>query len=65
MGGQIYHDKAGREYWIQTGSFTGTNAFVITKPNGTTIAVLFNFKPFNLFSQFRPELKSMLVNSGF
>jgi N-acyl-D-amino-acid deacylase len=65
MGGQIYHDKAGREYWIQTGSFTGTNAFVISKPNGTTIAVLFNIKPFNLFAQFRPELKNILMNSNF
>jgi CubicO group peptidase (beta-lactamase class C family) len=65
IGGQIYHDQAGREYWIQTGSFTGTNAYVITKPNGTTIAVLFNFKPFNLFSQFRPELRNMLINSNF
>jgi CubicO group peptidase (beta-lactamase class C family) len=67
VGGQIYHDKAGKQYWLQTGSFTGSNALVVTKPNGTTIAVIFNSRPsiYNFLSQFRPELRNIIINSNF
>lgn len=64
IGGQIYHNQAGKEYWIQTGSFTGTNAFVLTTPEGITIAVLFNSRPsiYNFLSQFRPELRKLVLS---
>lgn len=66
VGSQVYHDPAGKEYWLQTGSFTGTNAFVITKPNGTVIAIVFNSRPsiFNFLSKFRPELKAVAVKNN-
>lgn len=63
MGGII--SKAGKEInWIQTGSFTGTNALIITKPDGTTVAVVFNTRPasFSFFSKFRPELRKILMD---
>ncbi len=62
IGGII--SKVGKQtYWIQTGSFTGTNALIITKPDDTTIAVVFNSRPasFPFFSRFRPELRRLLM----
>lgn len=66
MGG-IIDNRNGQRYWIQTGSFTGTNALVVTKPDGVTIAVVFNYRPdaYSLFSRFRPELRALLINSNF
>lgn len=64
MGGIISNlDK--ERYWIQTGSFTGTNAMILTKPNGTTIAVIFNYRPdtYSFLARFRPELRRLLINS--
>lgn len=51
----------GQPYWIATGSFTGTNAIVIRKPNGTTIAVVFNSRPpmYHMFRNFRPKLQQL------
>jgi N-acyl-D-amino-acid deacylase len=64
MGGIIYNLN-GQRYWIQTGSFTGTNALIVTKPNGTTIAVIFNYRPdtYSFLAKFRPELRRLLINS--
>lgn len=64
MGGIVYNLN-GRRYWIQTGSFTGTNALIVTKPNGTTIAVIFNYRPdtYSFLSKFRPELRRILISS--
>jgi len=66
MGGIIYWVN-GKRYWIQTGSFTGTNVLIVTKPDDTTIAVVFNSRPsIGVFlGRFRPELRKILVNSGF
>lgn len=66
MGGIIYWLN-GKAYWIQTGSFTGTNALIVTKPNGTTIAVIFNYRPdaSSFLKRFRPELRRILINSEF
>lgn len=63
MGTKVYYMKDG-VYWIQTGSFTGTNAMVVNKPDGTSIAVIFNTRPsmYNFFSRFRPELKALLLS---
>lgn len=65
IGGIISHVNQQR-YWIQTGSFTGSNALVITKPNGTTIAILFNYRPdaYSFLSRFRPELKNLIIRSS-
>lgn len=64
IGGIIDNEKSG-QYWIQTGSFTGTNAYILTKPNGVTIAVIFNTRPaiYGFLSKFRPELNRLLMNS--
>lgn len=64
MGGIIYLIN-GQRYWVQTGSFTGTNAFIVTKPDDTTIAVIFNTRPniYSFLSQFRPQLRQLLMNS--
>jgi len=64
MGGIVYNLN-GQRYWIQTGSFTGTNALIVTKPNGTTIAVVFNYRPdtYSFLAKFRPELRRLLINS--
>ncbi len=66
MGGIIYYLK-GQRYWIQTGSFTGSNALIVTKPNGTTIAVLFNYRPeaYSFLSRFRPVLRRMMMTNTF
>jgi CubicO group peptidase (beta-lactamase class C family) len=66
MGGIIYWLN-GNAYWIQTGSFTGTNALIVTKPNGTTIAVIFNYRPdtYSFLHRFRPELRKVLINNDF
>jgi CubicO group peptidase (beta-lactamase class C family) len=65
MGGIIY-TVGGQRYWVQTGSFTGTNALVVTKPDGTTIAVIFNTRPniSGFLSRFRPELRVLLMTSN-
>ncbi len=65
MGGIVYNLNNQR-YWIQTGSFTGTNAMIMTKPDGTTIAIIFNYRPdtYSFLSKFRPELRRLLINSG-
>lgn len=64
MGGIVYNLN-GQRYWLQSGSFTGTNALIVTKPNGTTVAVIFNYRPdtHSLFVRFRPELKRLIINS--
>ncbi len=64
MGGIVYNLNRQR-YWIQTGSFTGTNALIITKPNGTTIAVIFNYRPdtYSFLARFRPALESLIISS--
>lgn len=64
MGGIVYNLN-GQRYWIQTGSFTGSNALVLTKPNGTTVAIIFNYRPDThaLFARFRPELRRLIINS--
>ncbi len=64
MGGIIYN-IGGKMYWVQTGSFTGTNALIVTKPDNTTIAVIFNTRPSGLLSRLRPELRQMLMSSDF
>lgn len=53
-----------QHYWVMTGSFTGTNAYVLRKANGVVIAVLFNSRPDagSLFGRFRPELKRLLLS---
>ncbi len=64
--GSLVHLVNGQRYWIQHGSFTGTNAFIVTKPDGTTIAAVFNSRPnAAFFSKCRPQLLAMLINSGF
>lgn len=64
MGMKVYNIGT-EQYWIQTGSFTGTNAMVINRPDGTTIAVIFNTRPgtFTFFSKFRPQLRGLLLSS--
>lgn len=64
MGGIIYN-RNGQRYWIQTGSFTGTNSLIITKPSGTTIAIIFNYRPetYSFLARFRPELRNLIINS--
>ncbi len=64
MGMKVYNIK-GQTYWIQTGSFTGTNAMVMNKPDGTTIAVIFNSRPstYTFFTRFRPQLRRLLMSS--
>lgn len=61
MGWKVKCNK-GQCYWYQTGSFTGTNALVIRKSNGTAIAVMFNARPpiYNMWKHFRPRLKKIL-----
>lgn len=53
-----------QHYWVMTGSFTGTNAYVLRKANGTVIVALFNSRPDagSLFGRFRPELKQLLLS---
>jgi CubicO group peptidase (beta-lactamase class C family) len=53
------------KYWIMTGSFNGTNAYIIRKPNGTIITVLFNSRAptYALFSRFRPQLNRLLLGN--
>jgi CubicO group peptidase (beta-lactamase class C family) len=65
MGMKVYNLGSGQTYWIQTGSFTGTNAMVVNRPDGTTIAVTFNNRPggYSFFTRFRPELRAMLMSS--
>ncbi|HVV69675.1 MAG TPA: serine hydrolase domain-containing protein [Gammaproteobacteria bacterium] len=65
MGG-IISNLPGETDWIQTGSFTGTNAFILSRPDDTTIAVIFNSRPnaYAFLSRTRPELKRLLMNSG-
>lgn len=65
MGTKVYHYKDGTTL-IQTGSFTGTNAMVVNKPDGTSIAVIFNTRPsmYNFFSTFRPELVALLLSKN-
>jgi CubicO group peptidase (beta-lactamase class C family) len=66
MGGIIEHVH-GQQYWIQTGSFTGSNTLIVTKPNGTTLAIIFNYRPdtYSFLARFRPELKRIMMGSGF
>ena len=66
MGGIVYNVGEQR-YWIQTGSFTGTNAMIVTKPNGTTIAIIFNYRPeaYAFLTRFRPELRKLMINNAF
>ncbi|MFT3741608.1 MAG: serine hydrolase domain-containing protein [Gammaproteobacteria bacterium] len=65
MGGIIDNVGKGSFNWIQTGSFTATNAFILTKPDGTTYAIIFNSKPgYGLFNKFRPELKRIFLNAN-
>lgn len=65
MGGRV-QSANGQRYWIQTGSFTGTNALIVTQPNDTTIAVIFNYRPatYTFLHRFRPELRTLLVRSN-
>ncbi len=65
MGG-IIANGPGQTDWIQTGSFTGTNSYILSKPDDTTIAVIFNSRPstYSFLSRTRPELKRLLSNSG-
>lgn len=51
----------GKKYWYQTGSFTGTNAMLINRSDGTAIAVVFNSRPptNHLWTSFRPRLKRL------
>lgn len=64
IGGQVYRSQ-GKTYLIETGSFTGTNALIVTKPNGVTLAVIFNYRPsaYSFLSKFRPELRALLINN--
>ena len=50
-----------QKYWYQTGSFTGTNAMLINRSDGTSIAVVFNARPptHHLWRHFRPRLKRL------
>lgn len=66
MGGIIYN-VAGKQYWVQTGSFTGTNALIVTKPDNTTIAVVFNSRPsaHAFLTILRPQLRQLLMSSSF
>lgn len=65
MGMKVYNLSSGQTYWVQTGSFTGTNAMVVNRPDGTTIAVTFNNRPggYSFFTRFRPELRAMMMSS--
>ncbi len=65
MGLKVFKRPEGRHYWVMTGSFTGTNAYVLRKANDTVVAVLFNSRPDagSLFGRFRPELKRLLLSS--
>lgn len=64
MGGIMLHQQNGT-FWVQTGSFTGTNAYVLSKPDDTTIAVIFNSRPaiFGFLGKFRPELHQLFMNA--
>lgn len=64
MGMKVYNARNGAS-WVQTGSFTGTNAMVMHKPDGTTIAVIFNSRPstYTFFTRFRPQLRALLFSS--
>jgi N-acyl-D-amino-acid deacylase len=65
MGMKVYKTEKGKPYWVLTGSFTGTNAYVIKKSNGTVISVLFNGRTDSatLFGKFRPEIKRLLLSN--
>lgn len=54
-----------QDYWVMTGSFTGTNSYAVRKPDGTVIVVLFNSRPTagQLFSRLRPQLSRLLISS--
>lgn len=66
MGARVNFIK-GQLYWFQTGSFTGTNVLVLTKPNGVTIVIMFNCRPdiFSFLTKFRPALKRLLLSTVF
>jgi CubicO group peptidase (beta-lactamase class C family) len=53
-----YHHK---KYWYQTGSFTGSNALLMNRSDGTSIAIVFNSRPptHHLWRRFRPRLKQL------
>lgn len=63
--GMKLDDINNQKYWIMTGSFNGTNAYIIRKPNGTIITVIFNSRAptYALFSRFRPQLNRLLLNN--
>ncbi len=65
MGWKVKKTKKSR-YWYQTGSFTGTNALVMVKRDGTCIALVFNARPpiYHLWRNFRPQLKRLFKLSA-
>ena len=64
--GGLIDVRQGKRYWVQHGSFTGSNALILTKPDGATIAAVFNSRPnASFFSRCRPQLLNLLINSEF
>lgn len=63
--GGIMDYREGVSYWEQTGSFTGSNTLIITRPDDTTLAIVFNSRPDTaaFFSRFRPQLKKILIEA--
>jgi len=61
MGWRVRH-RHEQKFWLQSGSFTGTNSLVLHRPDGLVIAVVFNSRPpaWHLFRNMRPRLKKML-----
>lgn len=51
-----------KQYWYATGSFTGTNAFILHKSNGDSVAVVFNARPpiYHMWKDFRPRLQNII-----
>lgn len=51
-----------KRYWYATGSFTGTNAFILHKANGDSVAVVFNARPpiYHMWKDFRPRLRNII-----
>lgn len=65
MGWKVKYSNNNR-LLVATGSFTGTNALMIRKPDGTIVSIVFNSRPpvYNLFRDFRPRLNRLFYASN-
>lgn len=52
--------------WMKTGSFTGSNGFVVKKPDGTVYAVIFNTRPDgSILNRFRTAFVHLISSTHF